>query len=90
MSIFWLDFEDFIRLAGSFSGKIASTEGHTNEVIHPLTYYISGDNILYIYRAFGNVIYGTMVQMTLIEQEMGFDAFAKEHLPKAIHLTQNY
>ena len=90
MSIFWLTFVDFIRIAGSITGKITSTEGFTNEVIHPLTYYES-DGILYLYRAFGNVVYGTKVPMTLIEQEVGgFEAFHTEHLKTAINLVQNY
>ena len=90
MSVFWLNFEDFINFAGSFSSKIANTEGATNsEVIHPLSYYES-DGILYLYRAFANVVYGTKVQTIQIDQDMGLDAFRNEHLVKAIHLTENY
>ena len=90
MSIFWLNFEDFINLAGSIKGKITSAEGFTDEVIHPLVYYES-DSILYLYRAFGNIVYGTQVQMALIEQQVGgFDSFHTEHLSKAINLVQNY
>jgi len=85
-----MTFDDFIALAGNITGKIVSAEGVTDEVIHPLSYYET-DRILFIYRAFGNIIYGTRVSMTDIETlEGGVDGFFKQHLERAIHLTQNY
>ena len=86
MSIFWLTFEDFKII----SERIVKTEGfQTENPIHPLAYYES-DGIMYIYRAFGNVIYGTKVSMFEIEKEIGMENFHMEHLSKAIHLTEKY